>query len=130
VSSPLTLPVQLPTAAGWQLTDYLELTISSPAAAGGTATATGPQLDGGELWLIDHMVCYCTASNTVLRLYGGQVTPAALLDGSSSGSFDVADWPAGLQLQPTRQLLAVWSNAADGARGTLTIQARRLRRVG
>jgi hypothetical protein len=132
VTAPLLqLPVSVGSAAGWQLSDYRELTIVSQPAAAGSATAYGPQLDVAELWLIDHAVCSCTsAAQTDLRLYGGQVSPGSLLDGSASGNFDVSDWPNGLQLQPTRQLVAVWTGADAGSVGTLTLQCRVLRRVG
>jgi len=132
VTSALQLPTPLGSASGWQLADYLDLSlVSQPADASGTAIATGRQLDLSELWLIDHMVCSCPTSspNTALRLYSGQIGAGFLLDGSDSGSFDVADWPNGLQLQPTRQLVAVWTGCTPGDRGSLTLQARALRRV-
>jgi hypothetical protein len=126
----LILPTQLPTTGGWQLADFLRRTITTPAATGGTATAAGEQLDPNELWLLDHMVTTCTSSTkTALRLYSGQVAPGYLLDGTDAGNFCVADWPTGLQVEPSASLVAVWTGAAAGAVGTLTIQGRILRKV-
>jgi hypothetical protein len=131
VTSALQLPAPVGSASGWQLADYVNMAyVSGPADSTGVATATGRQLDQDELWLIDHMVCFCESGGTTLRLYSGQVGPGFLLDGSDAGSFNVADWPNGLQLQPTRQLVAVWSGCTVGARGTITLQGRSLRRVG
>jgi hypothetical protein len=60
-----------------------------------------PQLDPDELWLVDHAVIACTSTTpTAVRLYADSIDPLYLLDGSSAGGFDVADWPNGLQLRP------------------------------
>lgn len=131
MTAPLQLPVPLATASGWQLYDYREVSLTSlPAGADGTATATGPQLDPGVLWLIDHGVADCDSTTTTeLRLYSGMVGRRFLLDGTGSGNFSVADWPNGLQLGPSRSLVAVWSGATTGATGVLTLQLRELRQV-
>jgi len=118
-------------AAGWGLFDFRTVAATTDPAAGGTAVVTLPQLAFDELWLIDHAVVSCTSvAGTDVRWYSDSPTPANLLDGSSSGNFDVADWPAGLQLQPGTSLVAVWSGCDDGAVGTLTVQARIMRRAG
>jgi hypothetical protein len=129
VTAPLILPVPQPTAAaGWQVYAYRTVTAQTPAAAGGLAQLTLPQLDSGVQWLIDHAVVQCTSTSyTALRLFDSQISPLALIDGSNSGNFDVADWPNGLTLQSGRQLLAQWSSASDGSVGTLMLQLRELR---
>jgi len=121
-------------ATGWQLVDYQSGAAASfhtQAAAGGVCSVQLDQLDDTELWLIDHAVVYCTSSTpTSLRLYSDAIDPGRLLDGSSDGNFDVADWPGdGLQIAPSTSLLAVWSGASDGAVGTLNLQLRVLRRL-
>lgn len=124
------LPIPLPALTGWMLADYRTASARSTPAAGGTATAALPQVPGDELWLLDHAVIACdSTSATTLRLYADSILPDALLDGSSAGNFDVADWPAGLLVPSTRTLLAVWSGASAGAIGTLTAQLRVLRRT-
>lgn len=125
------LPSQIPTATGWVLADYRpEVTIRSQPAAGGQAIAYGEQLGSDYLWLIDHAVTSCTSStDTALRMYADAPT-GFLLDGTDAGNFQVADWPAGLQLASGRQLCAVWSGASAGAVGTLGLQVRVLRRIG
>lgn len=107
--------------------DYRYITATSPAAAGGTATATFPQL-GQEAWLIDRAIASCTSSTeTALRLYEGNPSPGFLLSGTARGNFDEADYPAGVLISPGTQLLAVWTLASDGAVGTLRLQVRVLR---
>ncbi len=128
----LQLPVPLATASGWQLSDFRPEVVlrSLPVKAGETAAiAYGDQLDLSELWLIDHAVSTCTSSTkTVLRMYAG-APGGVILDGTDSGNFQVADWPAGLQLAPGRQLCAVWSGASVGAVAELVLQVRVMRQV-
>lgn len=126
----LTLPRQVVgSAGGWRLADYVSITGSSDPAADGVALVELPQLDPNELWLIDHAVVACDSlSATSVRWYADGVDPLRLLDGSAVGNFDVADWPTGLQLRPSSSLLVLWTGASDGAIGTVTVQARSLRR--
>jgi hypothetical protein len=119
------------TATGWQLVDYATPQASAVADANGRAAITFDQLDPNQLWLIDHAVVNCPAGDRLppqLRLYAGSETPSRLLDGSSTGDFDVADWPNGLQLSPSTSLLVVWSGAVPGATATIALQVRVLRR--
>lgn len=127
------LPYALPAGGtSWAVADRRRVSISSDPAAGGTARAAGQQLDLSELWLVDRAVVSCDSTTpTRVRFYASQVAPAALLSGSSSGNFDEAEYPPdGLLLQPGEELLAVWSNASDGARGTAVLQVRVLRPAG
>ncbi|MDO8107155.1 hypothetical protein Q6348_08090 [Isoptericola sp. b441] len=124
------LPAALPAASGWSLVDNLtDAKVTGPAIAG-TATADFGQLPDNELWLIDHAVVFCdSAAATTVRWYAGDTIPSRLLDGSDSGNFDVGDWPAGLLIRPSQNLLVQWSGADDLAVGTVTIQYRLLRRT-
>lgn len=124
------IPIPIPSASGWVLRDYVSLQLRSAAAAGGSTQVEFNQLDGTEMWVIDHAVVVCNSSTpTTVRWYAGAVADLAMLDGSSAGNFDVADWPAGLVIQPTSSLIVVWSGASAGAVGTVTLQARVLRRT-
>lgn len=124
------LPVQLPAFAGWQLVDYRQAGLTTEPAAAGACQGLLAQVPTDQLWIVDHAVAYCTsATSTVLRMYSDAAQPQYLLDGTDDGNFDVADWPNGLQLVPGRSLLAVWSGAADGAVGTLTVQMRVMQRL-
>jgi hypothetical protein len=126
----ITLPRQIAVASTWTLNDFVTMAKSSPPAAGGICEVAFDQLDPNERWFIDHAVISCDSTTpTVLRLYEGAVNPLYLLDGSGSGAFDVADWPGGLAVQPTRTLIARWTGASAGAIGTVTLQARVLRRI-
>jgi hypothetical protein len=118
------------TAAGWVLTDFANppQLVSAPAVAGSCRVML-PALDLTERWSIDHAVVACTSPTpTSVRWYADVADAAHLLDGSNSGNFDVAEWPAGLQIAPGTSLLVVWSGAADGAVGTVTLQGRVYRR--
>ncbi|HEY0119341.1 MAG TPA: hypothetical protein VGC04_11220 [Cellulomonas sp.] len=118
------------TAAGWTLTDFANppQLVSAPAAGGTCRVALGA-LDLNERWSIDHAVVACSSPTpTTVRWYADVADAAHLLDGSNSGNFDVADWPSGLQIPPGTSLLVVWSGAAAGAIGTVTLQGRVYRR--
>jgi hypothetical protein len=125
----VTLPVPVPVAKGWQLADLRPVQRRSEPAADGLATIELQQLGPDEIWLVDHMVVVCdSTAPTVLRLYAGTVSPLALLDGSDSGNFDVAEWPTGLLVSQSTSLIAQWSGVDDGATAVLTLQARIMRR--
>lgn len=123
----LVLPVQVAPASSWALYDYRSVRTSSAPAVGGVAQLE-VDVDPDELWLLDHAVSACNSSTaTSVRLYSGSVSDLALIDGTLSGNFDVADWPNGLQLNGTN-LVVRWDGCSDGAIGVLTLQARILRR--
>lgn len=117
------------TAAGWQLVDFRTVRLRSEPAAGGLAVVDFGQLDGGELWLVDHAVVSCDSTTaTACRWYEGGISDMTLIDGTSTGNFDVADWPNGLQVSPSQSLVVAWSGASNGARGIAAIQVRVMRR--
>lgn len=123
------LPGSLPAPSGWTLADYRDVAGQAVADAHGVATVELDQLAGDEMWLIDHAVASCSGSALCeLRLYAGAVADRALLDGSSRGNFDVADWSTGLRLQPATSLIARWTGASPGALATITLQVRVLRK--
>lgn len=124
MSSPFVAPVALPSAQQWQLFDQLDRTAATPAAGSdGTATVALPQLDGATYWQLSHMVVSCTSTTpTAVRFYLDSPIPGYLRDGSDQGNFDVADWPMGLYVPPSRALVAQWTSATPGAVGTLTVQ--------
>lgn len=124
------LPQSIPSTSQWQLQDWLDASYTSAPAAGGIALITLPQLADYERWQLTHMVAGCTsAAATTMRLYLDDVANNALRDGTSTGNFDVADWPAGLMIPPGRALLARWTGCNDGDIATLTVQANILRRT-
>jgi hypothetical protein len=125
------LPSPLSVTSGWQVVDWLDRSyVSTPAGADATATITLPTLADDERWQLTHMLVGCTSSTaTQLRLYLDSAANNNLRDGSSSGNFDVADWPQGLWVPPGRTLIARWAGCSAGAVATLTLQATILRRV-
>ena len=115
-------------AAGWQLVDFLRLRLRSDPAVGGVAALDFGQLDPGELWLIDRAVISCdSTSRTAFRFYEDVVDPLRILSGSSTGNFDEAEYPGGLQVAPSTSLVAAWVGASNLARGVVSIQGRILR---
>jgi hypothetical protein len=125
------VPYPLPATSGWQVADWIDQRYTSaPAGADGIALVTIPTLPDSERWQLTHMLCGCTSSTvTQMRLYLDDVANANLRDGSSSGNFDVADWPQGLWIPPGRGMVARWFGCSAGAVATLTLQATILRRV-
>jgi hypothetical protein len=124
------VPTFMPVVANWAVVDWVEKTLRSAPAAGGLATITLDQLPTTDMWLLDHMVAQCTsATATQMRLYADTVSAGYLRDGSDTGNFDVADWPAGLLVRPSVSMVAQWTGASDGAIATLTLQARIMRQV-
>jgi hypothetical protein len=120
----LLLPQPIASTSQWQLSDWLDQSYTSAAAAGGIAQIVLPQLPYNERWELTHMVVGCTSSTaTSLRLYRDSASNPNLRDGSSTGNFDVADWAAGLKVLASSGLIAVWNGASDGAVATLTVQA-------
>jgi len=124
------LPRSLPAASGWALIDWQQLQAQSDPAAGGTATIEFPQLGADEQWLIDRLVITCTsAAPTTFRLYDSAVTLPRMLDTTSSGNLNTADYPAGLLVRPASTLIAQWTGAGAGAVGAVVVQARRMGRA-
>lgn len=127
------VPQSVPSAQGWTWIGWKDpaVVLTSAPAANGLAVATGPQIPPGEQWLIDRAVCSSTsATTTQLRLYDSQQAPAFLLDSTPSGNADVTEYPAGLLLSQSSQLVAAWSSASNGAVGTLRTQIRVFRFTG
>lgn len=125
------LPTALPQAGAWQVADWRTIQRASAPAAAGVASIEFPQLSSDEQWLIDHVVAQCASTKaTSLRLYDTTVGVGGLLSGTTNGNLNEADYPSGLLLRSSSSLIAQWTNASDGAIGTLTLQARVLRRAG
>lgn len=125
------LPVYQPPAGSWAVTDYKPaLKLTAKAIADGTATATAVQVDPGTMWMIQRAVCSTTSTaQTQLRLYEGSVAPANILSGSDSGDYDEADYPLGLLLDQSQQLVAQWAGCNAGDVCTLRLQVAVLSRV-
>jgi hypothetical protein len=127
----IAVPSALPSAAGWQFSDWQEVQRSAPASAAGVATIELGQLSDAEMWLVDRSVAYCTSSTaTTMRLYLNSVGATSFRDGTLSGNFDVAEYPRGLLVRPSSGLVAQWTGCAAGAVATLTLQVQVHRRVG
>lgn len=125
------VPTALPSTSSWSAVDWLDKTYTSePAAADGTAQITLPALPDTDRWQLTHMVAGCTSAGaSQMRLYIDDVADQNLRDGTSSGNFDVADWPMGLWIPPSRSLVAAWTSCDPGSVATLTLQAVIYRRT-
>jgi hypothetical protein len=119
-------------ATGWAVVDFLDRDYSSPPAVAGVATLQLPQLDPGVMWALSHLVCSSTSTTaTQLRIYRDAAQTTRFRDGSNSGNFDVADYPApGLLVVEGSGLVAVWTGCSTGAVGTLAVQGRIVQRAG
>lgn len=123
------LPTALVPASPWGVYDFRRLTAKSGAASGGVAQAELLQVPQDELWLLERAVVHCTSTaTTAARLYLDTVAPTAMLDGSRSGNFDVADNGAPIQVPGGSVLICQWTGADDGAIGTLRVQVTVLKR--
>jgi hypothetical protein len=125
------VPFPLPATSSWSVADWLDHSyVSDPAGSDGIAVVELPQLPDNERWQLTHMVAACTSTaSTQMRLYIDSPATTNLRDGTSTGNFDVADWPQGLMLPPGRTLYARWDGCSPGAVATLTLQATILRRT-
>jgi hypothetical protein len=127
----LVLPTPVGGAAdGWQLVTRTHYPAVSEPAVAGSCIAMFDQLDQDELWLLDRAVISCPAGDdaTELRLYDGDPDPARYLSGSDRGTFDEADYPPGLLVEGSRQLVAQWTNVPNGAVGRIRVQVQVYRR--
>lgn len=124
------LPQQLVyPASSWQVVDFVTKTYRTPPAAGGVAEVYADQLDPGTMWSIQRAVVFSTSTaETSAWLYDGSADPANLLSATLSGNYDEAEYPSGLLLGQSRQLLAHWDGATDGAIGTIRLQVALMRR--
>lgn len=116
--------------SAWVDADRFTRSASTKAAAGNTCTATLGPVPEGDLWLIERLVVTCTSSSTTTAiLYLDSVSNANIVEGTQSGNLDFADENQPLQVDGARSLVAVWTNASNGAVGTLFAQIRVLRRA-
>lgn len=123
------LPASLPASSGWTLVDFRDVRAQAIVDPAGVATIELEQLAGDVTWLVDHAVVACaSAAGSQMRLYASVVSDRTLLDGTSRGDFDVADWPAGLRVGPVTALIAQWTGATPGATATIALQVRVLRK--
>lgn len=125
------LPVPLPAASGWTLSDWRAIRMTATADSTGTATIDCGQVDPATQWLVDRLVVQSTSSSaSTVRLYESIVDPSRLLDGTPAGNLNSNDYPQGLLIRPSSSLVAQWTGASTGAVCTLNVQARVYRMAG
>lgn len=120
------LPQPIPSASGWQFSDWRPIKATSgPASSAGVATITLDPVPDTEQWLLDRAIVQCTGvAGPLARVYEGNVNATSLLDGSNTGRFDVAEWPNGLLVRPSTSLVIQWTGCDVGAVATFRAQAR------
>lgn len=123
------MQVPIAIAPGWNLHDFRQPVLTTPAAGGtGLATTELPQVPQDERWLLDRVVVQCTSSTpTAAFLYVNEAEDRACLDGTRVGNFDVADNAQPIVLEGGTRLLIQWKGASIGARGTARLQLRILK---
>lgn len=100
--------------AGYQLLDIRRLPQPGAAKAGaaGTITASFPEVDPGQMWLVERMVVFCTSgAETIALVYVGSVGPQNLVDGTEAGNLDFGEGTP--ILVPGSQALTVLWEGAD-----------------
>lgn len=119
------VPRPLPTTSAWSVYDWLDRSYTGAADATGTATVRLPAVPDAQRWQLTHMVAAATTTAPApqMRLYLDSVSLGTLRDGTTSGVFDVADWPLGLWIPAGAELLAVWTSLHPGDPVTLNMQA-------
>lgn len=95
---------------------------SGIAAANGRAVARLQPMRAFETWQIKTITVQSTSTVSIpeARVYKGNETPSAFVDGSVNGSND-SNTTADVLLQNGESLLVVWTGCDTGARCTVTI---------
>lgn len=89
---------------------------------GSAAVTIGPP-PAGLTWIVERAVIGCDGDGLPeFRLYMGTPQQTEAVDGTTRGTFDVAEYPTGLVVRPGQKLLGVWTGAEPGALVWLRVQ--------
>lgn len=114
------------TPSGYQLLDIRRTPAigAAPAPASGIITATFPEVDPSQLWLVERMTVYCTSNtDTIALVYVGQASPQNIAEGTEAGNLDFGEGTP--ILVPGSQPLTVeWTGASIGATAIVVAQYR------
>lgn len=77
-----------------------------------------------EDWTVTRMTVQNTGSTLVpeCRVYEGQVSPSKLIDGTSTGTFDINDVVTPIKIRAGSCIIAVWTGADNGSSCIFTIK--------
>lgn len=108
---------------------------AAPAGTAGTIQATGDKVPDDEWWLVERLIVQCTSTtDTNLDLYIGGVAPQYERDwtpqGGSTANKGVAEYPRGMLIEPSTELIIVWSGASSGATARYNAQIQVYKRTG
>lgn len=121
------LPVQGSATSQWKVWDYRSAQLKSdPAPASGIVRCEmrSPVPDN-ELWFIDRMLVQCSsAARTFAFIYANE----RVIDGTSGGNFNPADFATPHLIKSTEVLAGQWSGASVGSIAQLYVQYTVLRR--
>lgn len=115
---PVSAPAGSAPGTGWALVDYLTLTLSTVADAGGVATVACPSVQGGQLWKVGRAVVSCSGTGPaqpVCNLYVDEVSQRGLRDNTAVGLLDVSEYPNYLYVREASALIAQWTGAPAGS---------------
>lgn len=130
---PIAHPGGAPGAAGsgWASVDVISIAMAGVADGAGGATLQFPEVNAGERWQVQRAVAACSIRTPQprLRLYAGDPTDQRTLrSGTNAATYDEAEYPLGLWLFETEQLLAVFTGATAGSTVSLHVQYQLWRR--
>jgi hypothetical protein len=119
-------------ARAFATSDYADEAKTGTVAADGTALVTFGPVDASKLWRITRAVVGAQGSTLVgpALLYVGDTLPQNLRDGTSTGTFDIAEYPAPLVVPATEVLNVAWSGMTPGATVNAAIQYEELEEFG
>jgi hypothetical protein len=126
------LPAQLGPASTWSVADFGRKWVNTPAAAGGTAKVTVATVPQDELWLIDFVRVSAAPvpSTQDVRAYLCHDTEDFDVMGTATGEYDVADQNSPIQCPGGTDVLLVWKDMPDGAKGRGYVQWTVMRQGG
>lgn len=118
------LPVDTNRQAAQSGTTVVTRTASAPVAGDGTALVQFATVEAGTSWLVDRLMVIGAGGGRCYVYDDPALPDLAVLDGTTSGDFDIAEYPQGLQVDETRTLCLRWIGATPGHTATARAQLR------
>jgi hypothetical protein len=119
-------------ARAFATTDYKDEAKVATVAADGTALITFGPVDASHIWRVTRAAVGAQGSalEGPALLYVGDTLPQNLRDGTATGTFDIAEYPAPLVVPATVVLNIAWSGMTPGAIVNGAIQYEELEEFG
>lgn len=118
------LPVDTNKQAAHAGTTIVTRTASAPVGSDGTALVQFSPVEAGTFWLVDRLMVIGAGGGRCYVYDDPALPDLAVLDGTTSGDFDIAEYPQGLQIDETKTLCLRWVDATPGDTATARAQLR------